>query len=114
MKMIITVEGKPYHVEVQVLEEEPATVLTDLPVASTITLLPASSLNQDIVESPITGNVLEVLVKPGDAVAANDTLVVIEAMKMESNVVSPHAGIIKAVHVQPGDTATVHQTLVSF
>lgn len=114
MKMLITVDGKPYHVEVQVLEEDTATVVTDLPVASTITLLPPNAVGDDTVESPLTGNVLEVLVKPGDTVAANEALVVIEAMKMESNVVSPRAGVVKQVHVKPGDTATVNQTLVSF
>ncbi|MBB6429749.1 biotin/lipoyl-containing protein [Algisphaera agarilytica] len=114
MKMLITVDGQAYHVEVQILEEEKATVITDLPVASSITLLPPSSQREDTVESPLTGNVLEVLVKPGDTVAANETLVVIEAMKMESSVVSPHAGIVKEVHVSVGDTATVNQVLVTF
>ncbi|MEM1108701.1 MAG: biotin/lipoyl-containing protein [Planctomycetota bacterium] len=115
MKLRITVDGKAYFVEVEVLEDAASTVVADMPVASSITLLPPNtSSNEDTIESPLTGNVLEVLVKPGDTVAANETLVVIEAMKMESNVVSPRAGVVRTVHVKPGDTATVHQTLVSF
>lgn len=66
------------------------------------------------VESPIAGNVLEVLVKPGDVVAVNDTLIVLEAMKMESNVASPYAGTVSAVHVKPGDAVTSSDVLVTF
>jgi biotin carboxyl carrier protein len=58
--------------------------------------------------------VLSVKVKPGDTVAMNDTLLVLEAMKMESNVASPTAGTVSEVLVSQGDAVTAGQVLVKF
>jgi biotin carboxyl carrier protein len=48
------------------------------------------------------GTVLRVLVAPGDEVAAGQTLVLLEAMKMELAVAAPGDGTVAAVHVEPG------------
>jgi biotin carboxyl carrier protein len=66
------------------------------------------------VDSPLAGNVLSVAVKPGDAVNAGDTLLVLEAMKMESNVASPRSGTIAEILVNPGDGVKTGQPLVKF
>ena len=66
------------------------------------------------VESPLAGNVLSVSVKPGDQVNAGDTLLVLEAMKMESNVASPKAGTVGEVLVNAGDAVRTGQVLVRF
>lgn len=112
MKMLITVEGKSYNVEVQILDDAP-TPGSSIPAAAATPAPPAASGGGDI-ESPIAGNVLSVLVKPGDHVNANDTLLVLEAMKMESNVASPHTGTVSAVHVKAGDAVTANDILVTF
>jgi biotin carboxyl carrier protein len=49
------------------------------------------------------GTVLRVDVEPGDAVRARQTLLVLEAMKMETPVSSPYDGTVTAVHVAAGD-----------
>ncbi|MEM3086115.1 MAG: biotin/lipoyl-binding carrier protein [Halobacteria archaeon] len=54
------------------------------------------------VKSPITANVWKVLVKPGQAVKAGETLTILESMKMEIPVESPAAGTIKEVKIQEG------------
>lgn len=117
MKMLITVDGKPYHVEVEILDgpdHVSASEAAQIPIPSPLsTAIPPVNDSGEI-ESPIAGNVAEVLVKPGDVVAVNDTLVVLEVMKMESNVASPFAGMVKAVHVKPGDTVKRHDILVLF
>ena len=64
--------------------------------------------------SPIAGTVLEVKVKPGDKVAEGETLMVIEAMKMETAIAAPGAGTIKTVHVAAGDGVRENQPLVDF
>lgn len=112
MKMLITVDGKSYNVQVQVLDDASG----NLPAAAAVPAASpaAASSGGGDVESPIAGNVLEVLVKPGDVVSVNDTLIVLEAMKMESNVASPFAGTVGTVHVKPGDAVTASDVLVSF
>ena len=55
------------------------------------------------VSAPMPGTVLRVDVAPGDAVRARQTLLVLEAMKMETPVSSPYDGTVTAVHVAAGD-----------
>jgi 3-methylcrotonyl-CoA carboxylase alpha subunit len=62
--------------------------------------------------APMPGLVLKVLVKPGDHVHAHQTLVVIEAMKMEHSIEAPHDGIVKAVHCVEGGRVSDGQLLV--
>lgn len=54
------------------------------------------------IKSPITANVWKVLVKPGQAVLAGETLTILESMKMEIPVESPVAGTVKEVKIQEG------------
>ena len=56
------------------------------------------------VNAPMPGNILDVRVKPGDSVKAGDTLVVLEAMKMENEISAPQDGTIASVNVAKGDT----------
>jgi acetyl-CoA/propionyl-CoA carboxylase biotin carboxyl carrier protein len=58
---------------------------------------------ESTVPAPMPGTVIRVEVAPGDAVAARQPLVVLEAMKMEIPVHSPFDGVVKAVHVAAGD-----------
>jgi acetyl/propionyl-CoA carboxylase alpha subunit len=58
----------------------------------------------DEITAPMPGTVIRVLVEAGQEVAARDTLVVVEAMKMEMPLPAPRAGIVHAVHVSEGDT----------
>jgi biotin carboxyl carrier protein len=57
-----------------------------------------------IVRAPIPGVIMEVMVRPGQEVAFEQTLLILEAMKMESEIHSPLAGKVKAVRVGKGDT----------
>lgn len=64
------------------------------------------------ITAPLPGNIVEVKVTPGQTVAAGDVLLVIEAMKMENEVVATAAGVVKEVLVQKGETVAVRQPLV--
>jgi biotin carboxyl carrier protein len=64
------------------------------------------------VRSQITGKVLKVLVKAGDKVNAGDTLLIVEAMKMENRIFAPHAGQVAAVTVKEGDSVATGKELV--
>ena len=54
------------------------------------------------VTADMNGNIWKVLVAPGEAVEAGQTLVIVEAMKMELAIHAPQAGIVKRIGCQPG------------
>ena len=65
------------------------------------------------VPAPLAGNIFKVLVKPGDRVTEGQKIMVLEAMKMETDVSTPEAGIITEVMVKEGDAVvTVGQPLL--
>ena len=64
------------------------------------------------VSAPMPGRVVAVPVAAGDAVARGQTVVVLEAMKMESALTTPHAGRVVEVLVSPGQTVRQRQALV--
>lgn len=64
--------------------------------------------------SPMPGTILSVHVGVNDAVKTGQVLVVMEAMKMESEVVSPVDGVVKAVHVQSGQSVSADVMMIEF
>ncbi|MEO4046979.1 sodium-extruding oxaloacetate decarboxylase subunit alpha [Pseudomonas sp. CAU 1711] len=64
------------------------------------------------VSTTMPGNIVEVLVKEGDAVKAGQAVLITEAMKMETEVQAPIAGTVKAVHVAKGDRVTPGEVLI--
>ena len=61
--------------------------------------------------APMPGRVIQVLVKPGDAVASGDTLLILEAMKMENRLLAEAAGVVDAVKVAQGQLVEGGQVL---
>ena len=127
-KFRITVDGKPYTVTVEELVEGSA--------ASSLSSVPATTANHPTasppsvqaqtsaapkavtagagdVQSPVGGVVKEVKVSIGQQVNEGDLLVVLEAMKMKTNIFSNLTGKVEAVYVKPGDAVDSGQALVS-
>ena len=69
-------------------------------------------LNEKTIRSPMPGKVVKVYVKPGDIVDAGQPLIVLSAMKMESEFKAGQRGIVKEVPVKEGDTVDNDQLLV--
>ena len=101
----ITVNGKSYDVAV---EETGSTAST--PVAQAAA--PAAAGSEKI-NSPMPGNILDIKVSAGDTVKTGDTLVVLEAMKMENEIKAPCDGTVAGVHVNKGDTVDSGALLIS-
>ena len=65
------------------------------------------------VPAALAGNVFKVLVAVGDTVSAGQPVLIVEAMKMETEVAAPRAGTVTAVHVNEGDAVAVGAPLLS-
>ncbi|MDR1796998.1 MAG: biotin/lipoyl-binding protein [Clostridiales Family XIII bacterium] len=136
-KYNITVNGKTYDVEVEeVGGDQPSITVAPAPAgpapkapdaapetkaaAPAPPAAPASaaapsapSAGATVIEAPMPGTILDVLVKAGDAVAADQVLLILEAMKMENEIVAPAAGTVDTVAVAKGASVGAGDVLVS-
>lgn len=127
-RLMITVNGKRYEVEVEVVHDDEAiesqptyrspVATMNSYVSPVNTPLPAkvktSASTKKTLTSPINGVVLDIPVKDGQAVKINDILFTVEAMKMKTNIASPQDGKIKTIHVKVSETITAGQILITF
>ncbi|MFI5178192.1 MAG: biotin/lipoyl-containing protein [Vicinamibacterales bacterium] len=72
----------------------------------------SSSREQDALSPPMSATVVRILVRPGVEVQAGDTLLVLEAMKMELAIRAPRAGVVRALHCHEGDLVQPGTVLV--
>jgi biotin carboxyl carrier protein len=72
---------------------------------------PVDSGNQ--VSSPMPGKVVKIPVKIGEKVEAGQTVIIVSAMKMESEYKAAREGLVKEIHVEEGDTIEGHQPLIT-
>lgn len=128
MKLKITVDQKTYEVDVEVAEDDrpqasaahaympsAPTALPSAPPPLPRAAAPDSAVSEDkVCRSPVAGVVVRVNAQVGQQIQANDPLLVLEAMKMETNITSPVAGKIKAINAGVGDGVQVGQVLVEF
>jgi len=66
------------------------------------------------IKAPMPGSILDVMVKEGDEVKANDQLLVLEAMKMENVIKSPGDSIVGKIHISEKQNVEKNQVLISF
>ena len=119
LKLKIVIADKAYEVDVEVANEaeiDPSTPVTATLQSEVLPTAGQPDLNTDpkIIRSPIAGLVVRVNVKPGQRVQASEVLLVLESMKMESNVLAQQAGTINSVEVTPGSAVKVGQDLIHF
>ncbi|MCA0901225.1 sodium-extruding oxaloacetate decarboxylase subunit alpha [Microbulbifer agarilyticus] len=74
---------------------------------------PVAAGTGEPVKAPLAGNIFKVLVKPGDQIVEGQTIVVLEAMKMETAVSAPRAGSVTGVTVKEGDSVAVGDDLLT-
>lgn len=73
----------------------------------------ATQIAGEPVSAVLAGNIFKVLVAPGDVVARGDPLLIVEAMKMETEIVSPKSGTVSGVFVAEGDAVAVGDALAA-
>lgn len=109
----VSVEGKSYTVAVANGGDVSAIVPVGQSAPAASAAAPVAATGGEPVNAPLAGNVVKVLVQPGQAVAEGESIVVLEAMKMETSVSAPAAGTIVEVRVQSGDSCVVGDVLVT-
>ena len=131
MKLNITIDGKTYEVEVDAAEpESPAAVphnLSGLNIGSAPLRVPAGGAapaappadsqpvnEHKVCRSPVSGVVVRVAAQVGQSLQTGDILLVLEAMKMETNITAPAPGKIAAIAVKQGDGVQAGQVVLEF
>jgi len=107
----VEVEGKSYHVTVA--SGGDVSSIKQLGAQSSAVVQAESATNAVPVNAPLAGTVVKVLVQPGQAVVEGESIIILEAMKMETSISAPNAGTIVAVKVQSGDSCAVGDLLVT-
>ncbi|MGN9166052.1 biotin/lipoyl-containing protein [Tissierellaceae bacterium HCP3S3_D8] len=128
-KFIINVNGNSYEVEVEEVSNEemasrqvsPDVPRNPLPVEKKPVSKPQPiveerqvvvSDGQEVVEAPMPGNILRIAVSEGDMVKSGDILLILEAMKMENEILAPRDGKVASITTTEGSVVNTGEKLV--
>lgn len=128
MKLKLTIDGKVYEVDVEAAPSEQPQPNYIPPVGraaanSPPTSVPTTTLpstreqvadESKVCRSPIAGVVVKVAAQAGQQIQTGDVLMVLEAMKMETEITSPIAGTISQLKAKQGDSVQAGQVLIEF
>lgn len=126
-KFLIKVNGNQYEVEVEEVKDnsvavKPVEAPKAAPVAAPAAPAPKAAVQEKTVAtpagattitSPMPGTILKVNVNTGDAVKKGQVLLILEAMKMENEIVAPKDGKIASVNVEKGKPVNAGDVLIS-
>lgn len=114
----VTVNGEEYKVEWEKPKEEKPVVKVQPVVAKPAqanpapAVAPTAAVKGNAIKTPLPGVIIDVKVNVGDTVKKGDTVVVLEAMKMENNINADRDGKVTAIQVAKGDTVADGAVLV--
>lgn len=117
-KYEIEINNEVYRVTVKELPADtdlstPQSVDTATPATqSAPTRTPVSSGGSQV-KAPMAGTIFKVLVSPGQAVIKGDVLIILEAMKMENEIVAPQDGVVGDIHISVNDSVQSDQLLLT-
>ena len=111
----VTHNGQDYVVEVKAGGDISSIQVAGQAVAAPQAAAPQAApvSNAEDVPAPLAGNIWKVLVSPNQQVNEGDTLVILEAMKMETEIKAGHSGVVANINVKEGDSVAVGQVLLS-
>lgn len=112
----VNVDGKVYRVEVApsgtLTSVTPASGGNTQPQAPASSAAPAAAVSSESIDAPLAGNVFKILVRNGDSVSDGDVVMILEAMKMETEIRSAYTGTVTDIVVGEGDAVTSGQPLI--
>lgn len=115
----ITVNGVPYDVQVEEAGASAGTAPAAAPAPQAAAPAPAAkpsaapAADAEVVKSPMPGTIMNVKVQAGQSVKSGDVLLVLEAMKMENEIMAPHDAVVDTVLVSKGQGVESGTPLVS-
>lgn len=123
----ITVNGKTYDVAVEesngvasapaaapvATPAAPASAAAPAPAAAPAAPAAPAATGAEKVNSPMPGNIIDIKVAAGDTVTNGQTLLILEAMKMENEIMAPKAGTVAAINTTKGAAVNTGDALVS-
>ena len=111
----VTHNGQDYFVEVKAGGDISSIQVAGQAVAAPQAAAPQAAPvgNSEDVSAPLAGNIWKVMVSPNQKVNEGDTLVILEAMKMETEIKAGRSGVVANINVKEGDSVTVGQVLLS-
>ncbi|EKO3403293.1 sodium-extruding oxaloacetate decarboxylase subunit alpha [Vibrio fluvialis] len=109
----VRVDGQVYNVEVGPQGQLTSVIPTAATQAAPV-IAPAETVSDaEAVPAPLAGNIFKINVQTGSEVAEGDILIVLEAMKMETEIRAARGGVVQDLHVKEGDSVTVGAPLLS-
>ena len=102
-KYLVNVNGTKYEVEIEEISASEASSAS-APAATAAPAQTTSPAGTTAINAPMPGNILAVNVTDGASVKKGDVLMVLEAMKMENEILAPSDGVVKSVNVAKGST----------
>lgn len=109
----VKVDGQVYEVEVGPQGQLTSVTPTNQPAAAPVPTPQATVSNAEVVPAPLAGNIFKIVAQSGSDVAEGDVLLILEAMKMETEVRAARSGKVHDLHVKEGDSVAVGSPLLS-
>ncbi|MDK2563946.1 biotin/lipoyl-containing protein [Romboutsia sedimentorum] len=107
-KYHITLNGKVYEVEIEEVSSTNQAVKQEIKQE----IKPTPSQNSESITAPMPGTIINVLVKKGQAVKKGEVVAILEAMKMENEIVAPVDGVVEAISVDKGQNVNLGDDLL--
>mgnify|MGYP004534352603 FL=1 len=125
-KFNITVNGTAYEVEVEEVKAQavaapkaapkapaaPAPKAAPAPQAAPKKAAVAAGAGEHSIDAPMPGKIVKLVAAEGQAVKAGDTLLILEAMKMQNEIAADADGTVKTFNVAAGQSVKAHESLV--
>ena len=108
----LKVDGKLEEVMIESLVEVVPSMAGTIEAKTSIHSSRPKARKKGDVTTPMPGRVVKVKVSDGDRVSAGDTVLIVEAMKMENEVHTPIDGVVKKIYVKEGDSVNPDETLI--
>ncbi|HTX44297.1 MAG TPA: sodium-extruding oxaloacetate decarboxylase subunit alpha [Methanocella sp.] len=110
-RFLIEMDGQVKEIRIEALDAPQAPILEVKPIIEKVVPVEEATMTNGSVTSPMQGTILKVNVKVGDSVKKGDVIAVLEAMKMENDIVAHSSGTVKAVFAQKGKNVEANAVL---
>ncbi len=106
----VKLNGKVYEVEIEEVKAGQKPTMTAAPQAAPVSA--PAAVGGQAVEAPLQGSMFNILVKEGQSVKKGDVVAVLEAMKMENEILAPVDGTVSTIFVEKGQNVNLGDTIL--